>query len=202
MASTDPFSPAPGAFGLSGSLQGRFLIAMPGMEDSRFAQSVIYMCSHSDEGAMGLIVNKLASHISFPDLLSQLHIQTQSLSPVDVPVHVGGPVDTGRGFVLHSRDYGGTASTLPVGDGVALTATTDILRAIADGTGPDRYLLLLGYAGWSAGQLEAEIKSNGWLVSDAAPELVFKAETDDKWAAALAHMGVDPLLLSADAGHA
>lgn len=202
MAHSDPFSPAPGEFGLTGSLQGRFLIAMPTMEDSRFSQAVIYMCSHSDDGAMGLIINKLAAHISFPELLDQLHIETHGLAPADVPVHMGGPVDTGRGFVLHSRDYGGEGSTLQVGDGVALTATTDILRAISEGNGPDNFLLLLGYAGWAPGQLEAEIKANGWLVCDGDPSVVFQPDTGGKWAAALAHLGVDPLLLSGEAGHA
>src|SRR5262249_40680068 len=150
-----------------GYLDGQLLIAMPIMTDKRFARSVIYMCAHSAEGAMGLIINQRAPHISFPELLGQLSISTESDSDesdlIDMQVHVGGPVETGRGFVLHSADYFVDDSTLPIDDGVCLTATIDILKAIAGGKGPDRAILALGYAGWRAGQLESEIAANGWL---------------------------------------
>lgn len=185
---------------LTSSLQGQFLIAMPSMGDERFQQSVIYICAHSEEGAMGLVVNRPADHITFSELLDQLSIE--AAGPARVPIHVGGPVETGRGFVLHSPDYAGTGSTLTVGEGVELTATVDILRAIADGAGPRRKLLVLGYAGWGPGQLEAEIAANGWLVCEGGPELIFEAQADEKWSRALATIGVDPTVLSGDAGHA
>jgi len=206
MSSSDPFLSDSVTGGLAGSLQGRFLIAMPSMEDSRFQRTVIYMCSHSTEGAMGLVVNKPADHITFDDLLEQLSIDTDivpgALPASHVPIHAGGPVDTGRGFVLHSPEYDGTGSTITVGEGVRLTATTDILRAIADGSGPRQRLLVLGYAGWDAGQLEAEIRANGWLVCDGTPDILFEPDTDKKWTQALGALGVDPLLLSGEAGHA
>lgn len=199
---SDPFDRQPGSLGLTGSLQGRFLIAMPSMEDGRFARTVIYICSHGADGAMGLVINKPASHITFDELLDQLSIDRQRSGSGPVPIHVGGPVETGRGFVLHSPEYDGTSSTINVGEGVRLTATTDVLKAIADGDGPDKKLLALGYAGWEAGQLEAEIKANGWLVCDAEPAIVFEPDTEKKWSQALATLGVDPSLLSGDAGHA
>lgn len=185
---------------LSGSLQGKFLIAMPGMSDERFRQSVVYICAHSEEGAMGMVVNRPADHITFDELLDQLSINS---TPAEtVPIHVGGPVETGRGFVLHSPDYRGSGSTLAVSEGVELTATVDILRAIAAGDGPARKLLVLGYAGWGPGQLEAEIAANGWLVCEGEPALIFDVAADEKWSRALASMGVDPTALSGQAGHA
>ena len=182
------------------TLQGQFLIAMPSMGDSRFQQSVIYVCAHSEEGAMGLVVNRPADHITFDELLDQLSIDAPS--PARVPVHLGGPVETGRGFVLHSPDYAGTGSTIGVGEGVDLTATVDVLRAMATGAGPARSLLVLGYAGWGPGQLEAEIIANGWLTSEGDPALIFEADADEKWTRALAALGVDPTGLSGEAGHA
>lgn len=199
---TDPFAPQPGEAGLTGSLQGRFLIAMPSMQDNRFARTVIYMCSHSAEGAMGLVINKPSDQITFADLLEQLSIESDTPCVPAVPILVGGPVDGGRGFVLHSSEYDGASSTIQVGDGVRLTATTDVIRAIADGTGPHDKLLALGYAGWEPGQLEAEIKANGWLVSDAEPDIIFAPDVEAKWLKALATIGVDPSLLSGEAGHA
>ena len=198
----DPFIPRPEEAGLTGSLQGRFLIAMPSMEDSRFARTVIYMCSHSADGAMGLVINKPSDQITFDELLEQLSIESDMPVTPSVPVLVGGPVDGGRGFVLHSPEYDGASSTIQVGDGVRLTATTDVIRAIADGDGPDEKLVALGYAGWEAGQLEAEIKANGWLVCDAQPAIIFEPDMDKKWVKALAVLGVDPSLLSGEAGHA
>lgn len=181
-------------------LTGRFLIAMPGMPDDRFSKTLIYMCAHGPEGAMGLVVNKPLETISFPDLLEQLDI-TVPPAGEGIEVLFGGPVETGRGFVLHSPDYMHDA-TMVVDESVALTATVDILRAIADGDGPMRSLLALGYAGWGPGQLDEEIKANGWLSVDADPALLFDTSVDSKWETAMAKLGIDPLMLSDDAGHA
>lgn len=194
--------------GSSGYLDGQLLIAMPLMNDRRFTRSVIYLCAHSEDGAMGLIINHRADHISFPDLLDRLGIVTNSSEdgvPNDIlerQVHMGGPVETGRGFVLHSADYFATNSTLAIDDGVSLTATIDILKAIAHGKGPDRSILALGYAGWSAGQLETEIQANGWLHCAADTDLIFDGDIENKYARALAKIGIDPLHLVNDAGHA
>jgi putative transcriptional regulator len=191
-----------------GYLDGQLLIAMPAMGDPRFARSVIYMCAHSPEGAMGIIINQRAPNISFTELLAQLNI----VPPEDrirlpsqlhaMAVHFGGPVETGRGFVLHSADYFKAESTLPIDESVCLTATIDILRDIAKGTGPDKALLALGYAGWAPGQLESEIHANGWLNCPADPKLIFDAEVDRKYTRALGRLGVDPIRLVSDSGHA
>jgi len=188
-------------------LDGQLLVAMPIMTDKRFARSVIYMCAHSAEGAMGLIINQRASHISFSELLKQLSIVPDSADDVeielaDMDVHVGGPVETGRGFVLHSADYYAADSTLPIDDGVSLTATVDILKAIAGGKGPDRAILALGYAGWRAGQLESEIAANGWLHCSADAGLLFDRDVEEKYERALSKIGIDPSHLVSDAGHA
>ena len=184
----------------TGYLTGQLLVAMPQMQDPRFMRTVIYMCAHSMEGAMGLVVNKLADNVSFPDLLDQLNIQT---APVEneIFVHFGGPVETGRGFVLHSSDYVQDA-TLVIDENVGLTATVDILKSIAEGSGPDRSLLALGYAGWGAGQLDEEIQANGWLTVAPDVPLVFDGDLDGKWERAMAKMGIDFSKLSGDAGHA
>ncbi len=190
----------------SGYLDGQLLVAMPIMTDKRFARSVIYMCAHSAEGAMGLIVNQRAPHISFSELLTQLGIMPGNIdvpeSLVEMDVQVGGPVETGRGFVLHSADYYVAESTLPIDDGVSLTATVDILKAIAGGRGPDRAILALGYAGWRAGQLESEIQANGWLHCPADADLLFDRDLDQKYERALSKIGIDPSHLVSDAGHA
>jgi len=188
-------------------LDGQLLVAMPIMTDRRFARSVIYMCAHSAEGAMGLIINQRASHISFSELMKQLSIMPESADEVeieleDMDVHVGGPVETQRGFVLHSADYFVDDSTLPIDDGVCLTATIDILKAIAGGKGPDRAILALGYAGWRAGQLESEIAANGWLHCPADADLLFDRDLEQKYERALSKIGVDPSHLVSDAGHA
>ncbi|MGR3291307.1 MAG: YqgE/AlgH family protein [Paracoccaceae bacterium] len=182
-------------------LNGKLLIAMPGMSDPRFANSVIFMCAHSDDGAMGLIVNKPTDELQLTDLLEQLAIP-QIKSGQEIRVHFGGPVELGRGFVLHSADYVSSDVTLEVDAQFGMTATREILEAIADGTGPDSALLMLGYAGWEPGQLENEIKDNGWLVADATPEIVFGTGNSDKWKAALGTLGIDPLMLSSVAGRA
>jgi putative transcriptional regulator len=191
----------------SAYLDGQLLVAMPIMTDKRFARSVIYMCAHSAEGAMGLIINQRAPHISFSELLKQLSIlpgATDDMAGdlVDMEVHVGGPVETGRGFVLHSADYYVADSTLPIDDGVSLTATIDILKAIAGGKGPDRAILALGYAGWRAGQLESEIAANGWLHCPADADLLFGRDLDQKYERAMSKIGIDPSHLVSDAGHA
>lgn len=181
------------------SLTGRFLIAMPQMGDPRFARSVVFLCAHGDEGAMGLIVNKEAEGVGFDDLLDQLGIEGATINALTI--HNGGPVETGRGFVLHSRDYFDEGS-VGVTDDVALTATIEVLRAIAQGGGPRKRLLALGYAGWGEGQLESEIQANGWLIADADEHILFDEDLDRKWDKALAKLGVDPAALSGAAGRA
>ena len=182
-------------------LTGKLLVAMPGMGDPGFDHSVIYLVSHSDEGAMGLIVNKPAPGVSLADVLDQLESAPPSGGPLH-GVHFGGPVETGRGFVLHSDEYCSAIHTLRIAPGFALTATLDILEDIAQGNGPESSLLMLGYSGWGPGQLEGEIAQNGWLTCDVPPGLVFGMTDDKKWAAALESIGIDPLGLSATAGHA
>jgi putative transcriptional regulator len=182
-------------------LEGRLLVAMPGMGDPRFAQSLIYLCAHSDEGAMGLIINKKADDLSFPELLKQLNIEPGD-SANAISVHVGGPVEMGRGFVLHSKDFRVEDATTEVEGGICLTATIDILRAMATGTGPRRSLIALGYAGWAPGQLEGEIQQNGWLFCPADEDLVFGEDDDEKWVRAMKKIGVDPAKLSGAGGHA
>ena len=174
---------------------------MPAMNDPRFAGSVVYICAHSDEGAMGLIVNKPTPEIRFAKLLDQLEIAKVN-NVRDIRVHFGGPVENARGFVLHSDDYRSETGTMDVEGGIAMTATLDVLEDIARGDGPSSSLLALGYAGWGPGQLEDEIMQNGWLTSDADPKIIFGRSNEHKWTAALKGMGVDPVLLSSTAGHA
>jgi putative transcriptional regulator len=191
-----------------GYLDGQMLIAMPSMRDERFTRSVIYVCAHSSEGAMGIVVNQPAANINFPDLLVQLEVIPAS-DLIQLPrragtvkVLRGGPVETGRGFVLHSADFFIENSTLPIDDGICLTATLDILKAIARGDGPASALLALGYAGWAPGQLEMEIQENGWLHCPADPELIFGQDTEAKYEQALKKIGIDLGMLSSEAGHA
>ncbi|WP_306140991.1 YqgE/AlgH family protein [Roseibium sp. MMSF_3412] len=190
------------------SLEGQFLIAMPSMADSRFEHSVIYLCSHSDQGAMGLVVNQIARHLSLEELLIQLDILNDESairlpdSVRDMNVHKGGPVEVERGFVLHSDDFMLNQSTLTIDNGICLTATLEILRALAQGDGPEQAILALGYAGWAPGQLENEIQANGWLTAPADPEILFDTDFDAKWHRALGSMGIDPAMLYTDAGHA
>ncbi len=182
------------------SLAGNLLIAMPSMPDPRFAKSVIYLCAHGEDGSMGLVVNRLMDEISFHELLDQLNIDVPGILP-PMRVHFGGPVEQGRGFVLHSTDFVREGSLL-VDEDVALTATIDILRAIAEGRGPRHRLFALGYAGWGPGQLDAEIQANGWLHAPADASLLFDDELDSKWTRAIAKIGANPLWLSGEAGHA
>src|SRR3982751_3548735 len=190
-----------------GYLDGQMLIAMPAMRDERFARSLIYICAHSSEGAMGIVVNQPAENIKFPDLLVQLDVipakDLIELPPqADVKVLKGGPVETGRGFVLHSADFFIEDATLRIDDGICLTATVDILKAIAKGAGPKHAILALGYAGWAPGQLETEIQDNGWLHCDPDPELIFGGDVEEKYQRALRKIGIDPGMLSTEAGHA
>ena len=186
---------------MKSSLTGQLLVAMPQMTDPRFARSVVYVCAHSGgDGAMGLVVNKLLTSLTMDELMSHLKLETGRLDRAR-PVHFGGPVEPGRGFVLHTRDYQEEA-TLVVGDGFAVTATLQILRAIARGEGPRRSLLALGYAGWAPGQLDAEMQANGWLSVPADADLVFSDDLDAKWQRAIAKLGIDLSMLSTDAGHA
>jgi putative transcriptional regulator len=189
-------------------LDGQILVAMPGMMDERFARSVIYICAHSAEGAMGIVLNRPAANVSMPDLLVQLEIVPE-LERIRLPqkvgtmqVLIGGPVETSRGFVLHSPDFHLAQSTLPIDDSICLTATIDILRAIAAGHGPENAVLALGYAGWGAGQLELEMQANGWLNTPADAELVFNTAADLRYEMALRRIGIEPAMLSMEAGHA
>lgn len=182
-------------------LTGSLLISMPGMADIRFAQSLVYLCDHSTKGAMGLIVNKPAVDMDFRELLEQLDIDVSAGAP-DVQVYFGGPVETGRGFVLHSTEYVSDLRTLKVQDGIALTPTLDVLEDIAGGRGPVRAMMMLGYAGWGPGQLESELAQNGWLTCPADAELVFDVPSPDKWSGALDRLGIDPAMLSGAAGNA
>ena len=185
----------------AGTLTGQLLVAMPGMQDPRFAKTVIYMCAHNNEGAMGLVVNKIIDSITFPDLLAQLGIESIGYGD-QIRIHFGGPVESSRGFVLHSPDYH-RDTTMVVDDTLALTATIDILKAIATGGGPERSMLALGYAGWGPGQLDQEIIANGWLHAPSDPDIVFgEDETAVKWEKAIGKLGIDPRMLSDTAGHA
>jgi putative transcriptional regulator len=181
-------------------LTGKILIAMPFLPDPRFTHAVIYICGHDAQGAMGLIVNKGLPAITFEELLTQMEVDISTIA-TQVPIHYGGPVEVGRGFVLHSSDYV-SESTVLIENGFAMTATLDILRAIALNEGPRETLLALGYVGWGAGQLEHEIQENGWLTIDASPELIFGSDLDGKWRQALATLGIDPAGLSFEIGHA
>lgn len=191
-----------------GQLDGHLLMAMPSMADKRFARSVVYICAHSSDGAMGIVINKLASEVSFRELLIQLDVIAAG-NDANLPggadrvrVHRGGPVETGRGFVLHSADFFLENATLPIDDDIYLTATLEILRAIAEGRGPGKAFLALGYAGWAPGQLEFEIQANGWLHGDADRSILFDNDIDSKYERALAKIGVEPAMLSLEAGHA
>ena len=182
-------------------LCGQLLVAMPGMADPRFERSVILVCAHSPDGAMGLIVNKPVKDLSFDSLLDQLDLPKPAPGR-DIRVHFGGPVERGRGFVLHSPDYDGSSGTIRIGNGLEMTATLDVLEAIAQGEGPSQALLALGYAGWGPGQLETEIARNDWMTGAGKNRLIFASDDASKWAGALRDMGIDPVTLSGTAGRA
>lgn len=181
-------------------LTGKIVIAMPGIMDPRFDRSVIFICDHGEDGAMGLIVNRTVPKLDFADLMQQLEIELDE--PTPRPIHFGGPVEPQRGFVLHTGDYDSDATSLEIDGTFAMTATLDVLRDIATGGGPARALVALGYAGWKPRQLEGEIAGNDWLIADATPDMVFDENNDGKWVAALGSLGINPLLLSADGGRA
>jgi putative transcriptional regulator len=182
-------------------LEGKILIAMPGMPDPRFEKSVIFMCAHSEDGAMGIIINRTVEGLSLRELLQKLELETSPNMP-DLPVFFGGPVETGRGFVLHSPDYRGDDSTLAVTEDVSLTATLDTLSAIGKACGPRQSLFALGYAGWGPGQIETEIRANGWIHCDSDPQLVFEAALEKKWTLALRKLGIDISSLASQSGQA
>ena len=184
----------------SGSLQGQLLVAMPNMGDPRFDRAVIYMCEHTPEQAMGLVINHPSESVSFSDLLQQFDI-SQPKNSNGIQIHMGGPLETTRGFVLHSADYVQRGSLI-ISETMALTANVDILRAIANNEGPHHSLLALGYASWGPSQLENEIMDNVWLHIEADEELVFCTEPSQKWLRAMSKLGIDVSLLSADVGHA
>ncbi len=181
-------------------LAGQLLLAMPGMEDERFSKTVIYICAHNDDGAMGLVINQPMADLSFNDLLEQLNLAKTTHSKT-ISVQSGGPVEQGRGFVLHGPDYQ-HESTMVVNSHMSLTGTIDILKAIAEGHGPKDHILALGYAGWGPGQLDSEILANGWLTVDADEDIVFNVDIDKKWESAMNKLGVDLSLLNENAGHA
>ncbi|MBL4806692.1 MAG: YqgE/AlgH family protein [Rhodobacteraceae bacterium] len=182
-------------------LDGKLLVAMPGMGDPRFDKAVIFMCAHSPEGAMGLIINKPADDLAFKDLMTQLDISWDD-KLTGPKVHLGGPVEHIRGFVLHPASYHVEDSTMTIGDDFGMTATQEILKDIASGQGPDQAILALGYTGWGPGQLENELRQNTWLICDAPTELVFSDNDGSKWDKAVGSLGFDPRLLSADGGRA
>lgn len=190
-------------------LSGQLLVAMPGLLDPNFNRSLIYICAHSEEGAMGLIINRPAENIDFADLIDKVFTPSNS-EPISLTaecstppyIHIGGPMESGRGFVLHSADYHADENTFPVNDNISLTATLDILKAIANGTGPEHSLLALGYAGWAPGQLENELSDNGWLHCPANSDLVFNTDIDDKYSLAFKTLGIDPSYLVSETGHA
>jgi putative transcriptional regulator len=183
-------------------LEGKLLIALPGMPDPRFERSVIFMCAHSlQTGSMGIIVNKRIEGFTFRELVKSLDVKVGAGTP-EAPVLFGGPVATGQGFVLHTGEYEGKESTQPISAGISLTATVDILRAIAGGRGPQQSLFALGYSGWGPGQIESEIQANGWIHCDADAALVFGSNLEAKWSSALNKLGVDVSALSAEAGRA
>jgi putative transcriptional regulator len=190
------------------TLAGQFLIAMPGMTDKRFARTVVYLCVHSPDNTMGIIINRRADNISFSELLEHLDLEDligkgdEAPDVADMEVHIGGPVETSRGFVLHTPDYKSKSRTLEVEGDICLTATVDILKAMARGKGPSRALLALGYAGWAGGQLEAEIRANAWLHCAADADIIFDPLIEQKYERALWELGVDPGHLVSDAGHA
>ena len=182
-------------------LVGKLVVAMPALSDVRFEHSVILICAHSKDGAMGLIVNKPVRDLSFADLLAQLR-SPRAPKGRDIRVHFGGPVERGRGFVLHSEDYAGGPATTHVPGGFKMTGTLDVLEALARGKGPERALLALGYAGWGPGQLESEIGHNDWLTAEPSADLIFAEQDATKWTGVLRGMGIEPITLSSSAGHA
>lgn len=182
-------------------LAGRILLAMPSMGDPRFHKAVIYMCAHDENGAMGLVVNHMLPGIDLARLLDQLHIKAEDAHMAGKPVMSGGPVETARGFVLHSNDFS-HADTIRIDNRFSVTGTLDVLKSIASGKGPARMLFMLGYAGWGAGQLDEELRQNAWMVSDPDPDIIFQASPEEKWERSIRKLGIDPGMISGAAGRA
>ncbi len=181
-------------------LTGKLLVAMPQMGDPRFYRAVIFMCSHDANGAMGLVINHPLPGIELSELLTQLHIEDAQPDD-DMPVMSGGPVETARGFILHEGDFRQVES-LKIESDIYVTGTIEALKAVARGQGPEKMLFILGYAGWTAGQLDQELQENAWLVTDADPDVIFNGNPDDRWDRAIRKIGVDPSMLSGEAGRA
>lgn len=181
-------------------LAGMMLVAMPGMSDERFAKSVVFLCSYNEQGAMGLIINQVKEDITFNRVIENMNLRANE-DIGHIPVYYGGPVETGRGFVLHSTDYTHEHSLI-IDDRFALTATVEVLEAISLGKGPEQMIFALGYAGWSPGQLDQEIQASGWLLAPADDLVVFAMDDEAKWAGALAKLGVEPSSISSVAGRA
>lgn len=185
---------------LSGYLAGQFLLAMPHLQDPRFEKAVIYICGHDTNGAMGLVVNKHLGDLTLKGLLEYLNLSHESIKR-DLPIFFGGPIDSGRGFILHSDDFS-HPGTVPLGNHISLTATVDILQSIAEGNGPKDCLLAMGYVGWGPNQLDSDLHSNKWLQVEADPELLFHTPIEKKWEKAIAKLGVTPESLSEEFGQA
>lgn len=186
------------------SLTNQFLIAMPGMADEAFAGTVIYLCEHNDNGALGLVINK-PIQLTLGSLFEKVELSPPDDELAATQVFYGGPVQTDRGFVLHEpldETGGHYNATLAVPGGLEMTTSRDVLEALSNGAGPKKLLVTLGYSGWAAGQLEEELGRNGWLTVDASPEIIFDTPVEQRYEKALGLLGVDPRMLSADAGHA
>ena len=183
----------------SNFLTGQFLLAMPGIGDPRFERAVIAMCAHDRDGALGIGIGETIEGLGLHELFRQFEIDPGEAP--DTPVHFGGPVEPRRGFVLHSPDWGGQ-DTIDVGGRWALSGTIDVLRAIAEGKGPSKWLVALGYAGWGEGQLDAEMTRHGWFSTAGTPDLIYHVDAEDRWEVAFAGAGIDPRLLASRAGTA
>jgi putative transcriptional regulator len=186
---------------LTPSLVGHLLVALPNMTDPRFRESVIYVCVHNEDGAMGLVINRQVNYLTFNQLLKELDLLEGVTKDKAMPIYYGGPVEANRGFVLHTNDYVHD-TTLKVTSDISLSATLETLQTIADGEGPDKCILALGYSGWGPGQLDDEIKNNGWLTIDPGQDFIFDRNVDNKWQHAIDSMGFDMNFLSNDPGHA
>lgn len=186
---------------ISGNLTGKLLLAMPTMTDPRFYKSVIFMCTHDESGAMGLIINQSPLNMAMSQLLNQLNIRSSHSGFLGLPVLTGGPVEPAQGFMLHTSDFE-RPDTIKVNEKFGVSATLEALSAAAEGRGPKEMIFALGYSGWSAGQLEAEIQENAWMVADANHELLFNTPIESKWDRAMARIGVDPVMLSTASGSA
>lgn len=182
-------------------LAGKLLLAMPGMGDPRFHKAVIFVCAHDEQGAMGLVVNRPLPDLSMTALYKQLHIEAQADKNRAITVMGGGPVETARGFFLHSPDFE-QPDTVKIDKTFSVTGTVDAMKAVAAGDGPEKMLFMLGYAGWGAGQLDAELQQNAWLTADPDPALIFATSPEDKWDRAVHKLGINPAMLSAEAGRA